>query len=102
MRSLWLRWLLQDLEVPQVGPTPLMCDIEAARHIVANPVYHERTKHISMDCYFVRERVNSGEIKTLAIRSQLQTADIFTKAFGADRFKFLCGKLGVRDLHTPI
>lgn len=62
---LWLRWLLCDLGAAQKGATPLMCDNEAARHIAANPVYHERTKHVEMDCYFVRERVSSGEIQTL-------------------------------------
>ncbi|KAL7587641.1 hypothetical protein Lser_V15G38703 [Lactuca serriola] len=45
----WLRWLLQDFDATQKGPTPLMCDNDAARHIVVNPVYHERTKHVEMD-----------------------------------------------------
>lgn len=84
-----------------MGPIPLMYDNKAARHIASNPVYHKRTKHVEMDCYFVCEKVNSGEIKTLAIRYEFQTTDIFTKALGADRFKSLRGKLGVRDIHTP-
>ncbi|XP_042754367.1 secreted RxLR effector protein 161-like [Lactuca sativa] len=92
---LWLRWLLLDLDTVQSEATPLMCDNEAARHIVANPVYHERTKHVEMDCYFVRERVNSGEIKTYAISSELQPTNIFTKALGAKRFQSLRSKLGV-------
>lgn len=52
---LWLRRLLLDLDAVQSEATPLMCDNEAARHIAANPVYHERTKHVEMDCYFVRD-----------------------------------------------
>ncbi|XP_071688174.1 secreted RxLR effector protein 161-like [Rutidosis leptorrhynchoides] len=100
-KVLWLRWLLQDFDVAQSEATPLMCDNDAARLIAVNPVYHERTKHVEMDCYFVREQVASGEIKPCAIRSELQPADIFTKAIGADRFKLLRSKLGVRDLHNP-
>ena len=96
-----LRLLLQDLDVVQAGPTPLICDNEAGRHIAANIVYHDQTKNVEMDCYFVRKRIKSGEIKTFAIRSEFQTANIFTKALGADWFMFLRGKLGVRDLHTP-
>lgn len=66
---LWLRQLLHDLAIEQKRPTPLMCDNEAARHIAANPVYHERTKHIEMDCYLVRERVHSGEVKIVIVRT---------------------------------
>lgn len=55
---LWLRWLLRDLRADQLDPTPLYCDNQAARHIADNPVYHEHTKHVEMDCYFVRERLN--------------------------------------------
>lgn len=58
----WIRWLLTYFEVSHSGPTPLFCDNQAALHIAANPVFHERTKHVEMDCYFVRERVTSGEI----------------------------------------
>ncbi|CAH9138265.1 unnamed protein product [Cuscuta epithymum] len=98
---LWLRWLLHDLTVPQTGPTSLFCDNQAARHIALNPVFHERTKHVEMDCYFVRERVASGEIQPCCISTTHQIADIFTKALGTDRFQFLKSKLGVRNLHTP-
>lgn len=98
---LWLRWLLRDLEAAPVGPTPLYCDNDAARHIAKNPVFHERTKHVEMDCYFVRERVESHDIQPLYIDTRNQVADIFTKVFGTERFRFLVGKLGVPDLHAP-
>ncbi|CAH9051730.1 unnamed protein product [Cuscuta epithymum] len=98
---LWLRWLLRDLTINLTGPTPLYCDNQAARHIALNPVFHERTKHVEMDCYFVRERVVSNEIQPCCISTTNQVADIFTKALGTDRFQFLRSKLGVRNLHTP-
>lgn len=95
---LCLRWLLCNLDVAQKGATPFICDNEATCHIASNPLYHEHTKHIEMDCYFVQERVSSGEIQTFPIQTEHQPADIFTKALGADRFKYLHGKLGVHDL----
>lgn len=98
---LWLRWLLHDLKAPQQGATPLYCDNQADRHIANNPVFHERTKHVEMDCYFVRERVESKHIQPCYIRTYDQVADIFTKPLGATQFGFLLGKLGVRDLHDP-
>ncbi|CAH9126116.1 unnamed protein product, partial [Cuscuta epithymum] len=90
---LWLRWLLQDLTIPQKGPTSLYCDNQAARHIALNPVFHERTKHVEIDCYFVRERVATNEIQPMPVSTANQVADIFTKALGTDRFQFLRSKL---------
>ncbi|GJZ89953.1 putative RNA-directed DNA polymerase [Tanacetum coccineum] len=52
---LWVRWLLQELNVASTSPTSLFCDNQAARHIANNLVFHERTKHVEMDCFFVRE-----------------------------------------------
>lgn len=98
---LWLRWLLKDLDVPQAEATPLYCDNQAACHIANNPVFHERTKHVEMDCYFVREGVESQEIKPCYIKTNDQVADMFTKPLGTERFRYLTGKLGVKNLHIP-
>lgn len=53
----WLRYILHDLRVIQNGPTPLHCDNQAALHIAANPIFHECTKHIEIDCHIVREKL---------------------------------------------
>ena len=98
---LWLRWLLTDLDAPQAGPTSLYCDNDAARHIANNPVYHERTKHVEMDCYFVRERVATKEVRPMCVDTTHQVVDLLTKGMGLQCLQFLLGKLGIRDLHAP-
>lgn len=98
---IWRRWLLDKLEVRQNGPTPIYCDNQAARNIATNPVFHERTKHVEMDYYFVRERVDTQEVVPLPIHTKLQVADLFTKALGLQQFESLVNKLGMRNLHAP-
>ncbi|CAL8077131.1 unnamed protein product [Prunus armeniaca] len=97
----WLRYLLRDLQVEHNQPATLLCDNKAALYIAANPVYHERTKHIELDCHTVRERIQNGEIKTVHVQTKHQVADIFTKPLPAPLFQSHLGKLGVIDIHTP-
>ncbi|KAI3799953.1 hypothetical protein L1987_35259 [Smallanthus sonchifolius] len=98
---LWMRWLLKELEMNPTGPTSLFCENQAARHIANNPVFHERTKHVEMDCYFIRERVETQEIQPMHIDTKMQIVDLFTKGLGAQHLRLLLNKLGVKDLHAP-
>ncbi|RVW14453.1 Retrovirus-related Pol polyprotein from transposon RE2 [Vitis vinifera] len=75
----WLKNLLTDLGFSPTSPMKLFCDNQAAMHIAANPVFHERTKHIEVDCHFIRQQVQSKVIQTHYIRSSDQLADAFTK-----------------------
>jgi hypothetical protein len=97
----WLRRLLSSLCVPQEKPTTLYCDNQAALHIAANPVFHERTKHIEIYCHFVRERIAEGILQPKFIHSSQQLADIFTKALGQRQFLHLLSKLGIYSAHAP-
>ena len=97
---IWLRNLWSFLGV-QVPTATMFCDNQAALHIAANPVFHERTKHIEVDCHFIREQLLSGVITTLYTHTTEQLADIFTKALGQRQFQYLLSKLGVMNLHTP-
>ncbi|RVW45617.1 Retrovirus-related Pol polyprotein from transposon RE2 [Vitis vinifera] len=98
---IWLRHLLRELRFGKDEQMKLICNNQAALHIASNPVFHERTKHIEVDCHFIREKIASGCVATSFVNSNDQLADIFTKSLRGPRIKYICNKLGAYDVYAP-
>ncbi|RVW98461.1 Retrovirus-related Pol polyprotein from transposon TNT 1-94 [Vitis vinifera] len=94
-------FLLEELRFGKDEQMKLICDNQAALHIASNPVFHERTKHIEVDCHFIREKIASGCVATSFVNSNDQLADIFTKSLRGPRIKYICNKLGAYDVYAP-
>lgn len=96
----WLQALLQDLWITDLPPAILHCDNKAAIAIAANPVLHERTKHVDVDCHFVRDKINSGTMTTAHVPTYSQIADLLTKGLSAKQHFYLMSKLRVQPSST--
>ncbi|GAA0156471.1 transmembrane signal receptor [Lithospermum erythrorhizon] len=77
----WLKALLLDFGVSHSGPMTLFCDSQSALHIAHNSVFRDRTKHIEVDCHYVRDFVQDG--------------------LGKNKFHYLLRKLDVSFLPAP-
>lgn len=97
----WLKSLLQSFGLDHSSPMKLFCDSKLAMYIAANPVFHERTKHIERDCHHVRDALKAKLITTEHVTSKNQLADVLTKALPRPQFDFLMSKLAVRNLTLP-
>jgi len=53
----WVKSLLGSLGVFPNIPMHLYCDSQDDLHIAKNPIFHERTKYIEIDCLFVHEKL---------------------------------------------
>jgi len=88
--AVWLRKLMNDIGCRCKKATVIYIDNQSAIQLVKNPVYHKRTKHIDIRYHFLREKVEENELKVCYIPSNLQRADIYTKAVPREPFKDLC------------
>ena len=97
----WILYLLKDLHVKHDREALLFCDSQSALHIGSNPVFHERTKHIEIDCHIVRDKVLARVIKLNHVRTHCQLADLLTKALGFKQFSELMSKMGLINIYSP-
>lgn len=97
----WLLALLKYLTVTRLESVNLYCDNQVALHIMANLVFHEATKHIEVDCHYVRDKFKTRQIKPTHVHSKNQLIDILTKITTADQYHKLLVKFGVADLYQP-
>ena len=66
----WLLYLLKDLHISHDKPVLMYCDNQAALHISANPVFHERSNHIEANCHIERYKILDGTLKTFYVSSR--------------------------------
>ena len=59
--AIWIQRLLEEFRHKQ-QKIPIFCDSQSALHIVRNPAFHFRTKHIGVQYHFVREVVEDGSM----------------------------------------
>ena len=95
-----MKSLLADFDI-HPSSVAIYYNSQATIHITSNPSYHERTKHIKIDCHFVHEKVDNGSIHLVHVRTQHQLIDLLTKALHPSQFSYLLSKMGVLNLYLP-
>ena len=97
---MWLRNLLKEFGITIKTPLVMYCDNQAATYIASHPIFHEKTKHIEIDCHFIREVVMTEEIVSPYIMSEDQIGDLFTKVMHKSPFLLYYSKLSIENIYT--
>ncbi|GKD70559.1 ribonuclease H-like domain-containing protein [Tanacetum coccineum] len=84
----WVRNLLNELHAPVSTATLVYCDNVSVIYLSANPVQHQRTKHIEIDIHFVRDFVASDHVRVWHVPFWFQYADNFTKGLSTALFQY--------------
>ena len=88
----YIKELCRDFNI-DLDTVPIMEDNTACIAISANPVHHQRTKHIAKYYHYCRDMVLAGEIELVGVGTKYQVADIFTKPLERDTFRRLSSVL---------
>ncbi len=61
-------------------------DNTGAIELAHNPVHHQRTKHINITYYFIRKKIETGEVAMEHVGTHQQAADLLTKGVGREKW----------------
>lgn len=66
----WITYMLTNLGAMRAAPVLIYCDCKFTIYIAENPIFHECTKHVEIDCHVVCEKVHHGLIKKFHMKIQ--------------------------------
>ena len=90
--------MLVELNLDQGTKMSLWCDNKLAISIANNSVQHDRTKHIEIDRFFIKEKLNNGLLELCHVSTKEQAVDCLTKGLSSVDLARECDKMGLIDI----
>ena len=97
---MWLKNLLLEFDFHHLGLMLMFCDNQSVIYIIQNQEFHEKTKHIEVDCHLVRDALTKKMVSFPFTPSSKQLADLLIKTASPKVFSVLCSKLGMVDIYA--
>eukprot|EP00253_Pinus_taeda_P022669 PITA_22669 len=96
-KAIWMRKILVRLFGSHLDPTMIYCDNQSCIKLLANPVFHDRSKHIDIRYHHIRDCVQQRIMFLSYIPTEDQHVDILTKALTRSKFEYHRDRIGVAD-----
>jgi hypothetical protein len=90
--AIWLTLFLGELDIPFETPV-IQTDSQSAMEWSKNACYHQRTKHVALKYFFVRDVVTAKTIKLSYVNTKENQADLMTKLTSLPVFRYLQPKM---------
>ena len=96
---MWLKGLIGELGCMH-DKVEVFCDNQSSIHLKNNQMFHERTKHIDIKFYFIRDVVSRGTVSVEKIYMDENPSDMMMKPVTGDKFKVCLNLLGITAFST--
>ncbi|TYK10339.1 hypothetical protein E5676_scaffold367G00140 [Cucumis melo var. makuwa] len=94
--AVWLKRIVGELLSQKFIPI-IHCESQSAIHLAKNPSHHERSKHIDIKFYYIRNIIAQKDVEMVKVHKVENLSDMLTKALSAHRFKYLLDELNVKS-----
>ncbi|CAI7848217.1 unnamed protein product [Closterium sp. NIES-53] len=102
--GLYLRELLEEAKLAELPNFTLLCDNQSVIRIANKSGFANRTKHIALRYFFVKDEIEKGRLKLSYCPTTEMAADYLTKKLGKSKFEYcmlLTGQSHVTCSDTP-
>ena len=77
--AIWLRKLMSGLFNLELDTTVILCDNQSCIKMIENLVFHDKSKHIEIRYFYIRDMIQKGAIKLQYVSTNEQVVDVLTK-----------------------
>ncbi|CAI7870664.1 unnamed protein product [Closterium sp. NIES-53] len=102
--GLYLRELLEEAKLAELPSFTVFCDNQSAIRIANKNGFANRTKHIALRYFFVKDEIEKGKLDLSYCPTSEMAADYLTKKLGKQKFEYcmmLTGQSHVTCSDTP-
>lgn len=95
---MWLKEISKDFQISIQYPIKIQADNQSAIKMISNQKFSNSTKHIDTKFHFIKDISNQGLINIQYCPSELNIADMLTKALGGTKLKDLRSRGGLSSI----
>ena len=85
----------------ELDTTVILCNNQICIKMTENPMFHDRSKHIEIRYFYIRDMMQKGAIKLQYVSTDEQVADMLMKPLSRVKFEYFRDKLGVVQKDLP-
>ena len=93
--TIWLWKLMSSLFDTELDTTVILCDNQSFIEMTKNPLFHDKSKHIEIQYFYIRDMVQKEAIKLQYVSFNEKVVDVLTKSLSRVKFEYFHDKLGV-------